>query len=92
MIGSKVMVILRKREAECRFTYWGKRTMINVEREYKQVASKVDIAVVKELARRLDHYEKLHAFVIELAEWNATCDSWYQLFVNFQDKAQKVLR
>lgn len=46
---------------------------------------------IKEIAKRLDHYEKLHAFVTELATWDATCDSWYQLFKNFQDRATKVL-
>ena len=44
-----------------------------------------------EIAKRLDHYEKLLPFVQELANWDATCDSWYDLFKSYQKQAKELL-
>ena len=44
-----------------------------------------------EIKRRLDGFEKLHAFVTDFANWDATCDSWWCLFKNYQRDAKKLL-
>lgn len=48
--------------------------------------------IYDEIARRLAREEKLYPLVKELAEWDATTDSWYDLFVDFQKRAQEALK
>lgn len=50
-----------------------------------------DKALEKELKRRLDGYQVLFTFVTDLADWDATTDSWYDLFKNYQIRAKIVL-
>lgn len=56
-----------------------------------QIKETSDTAIA-ELRRRLDGYDKLHAFVTELATWEATTDSWYGLFKSYQRQASDVLK
>lgn len=44
-----------------------------------------------EIAKRLAFYDKAHEFIIELAEWDATTDSWYGLFKHYQKRAKEIL-
>lgn len=47
---------------------------------------------IAEIAKRLDNYEKMHQLVKDLASWDATTDSWYDVFKGFQNTAKKVLK
>lgn len=48
-------------------------------------------ALEKEIKRRMDGYESLFEFVTDLANWDATTDSWHDLFKNYQIRAKVVL-
>lgn len=45
-----------------------------------------------ELKRRLRSYDELFAFVKELAEWNATTDSFYDTFDGYRKQAGKIIK
>lgn len=46
---------------------------------------------IQEIQRRLEGYEVLHAFVLDLALWDGTTDSWYQLFSQYREGAKNVI-
>lgn len=49
-------------------------------------------ALQKELKRRLEGYDKLFLFVNNLAAWDATTDSWYDLFRSYQRQAANLIK
>lgn len=50
----------------------------------------MDDILQRELKRRLDAYDKMLMFVNDLADWNATCDSYYDLFTRYQQEAKQL--
>jgi hypothetical protein len=51
-----------------------------------------ELKAFEEVARRLALYDKMLPLVTELAEWDATTDSWFLLFDNYRKRAREILK
>lgn len=54
--------------------------------------SKNESKAYAELEARLKFYDKAFPFIKELAEWNATTDSFYDTFDGFRQRAKEIVK